>query len=140
VLRDRGDGICNKSAIYHLQTELRASRSKLKLKAAVTAQQENLLAERQASIEKSLRENSAVREQVAALKAENETLKSKVRRRDQKRQAPESDCRSKQCIARSISPCNRLSKEEKLKMLEMLLCSPVLRLLIASLVKAGSGH
>ncbi|GAQ88756.1 ER-Golgi vesicle-tethering protein/Myosin class II heavy chain [Klebsormidium nitens] len=64
--------------IEKLQTELRASRSKLKLKAAVTAQQENLLAERQATIEKSLRENSAVREQVAELKAENETLRSKA--------------------------------------------------------------
>lgn len=106
----------------------------------MTAQQENLLAERQASIEESLRENSAVREQVAALKAENETLKSKVRRPDQKRQALGFNCCSKQCIARSFSPCNRLSKEEKLKMSERPLCSPVLRLLIASLVMAGSGH
>jgi len=61
-----------------LQVELRASKQKVKLKGQVTNQQDNLLNERLAAIEKAQAENATLRNELAILKADMEGKKKKV--------------------------------------------------------------
>lgn len=58
--------------------ELRASKQKVKLKGQVASQQDNLLSERQAAIEKAQGENHTLRNELANLKADQESSKKKV--------------------------------------------------------------
>jgi len=57
---------------------LRASKQKVKLKGQVTTQQDNLLNERQATIEKAETENAALRHELTTIKADVEDKKKKV--------------------------------------------------------------
>lgn len=61
-----------------MQAELRASKQKVKLKGQVTCQQDNLLNERQSTIEKAQAENATLRNELTALKAYMEDKKTKV--------------------------------------------------------------
>jgi hypothetical protein len=58
--------------------ELRASKQKVKTKGQVVSQQDNLLSERQAAIEKGEAENLNLRQELANLKVEQEENKKKV--------------------------------------------------------------
>lgn len=58
--------------------ELRASKQKVKLKGQVASQQDNLLSERQAAIEKAQGENHTLRSELTNLKADQESNKKKV--------------------------------------------------------------
>lgn len=58
--------------------ELRSMKSKVKLKGQVTSQQDTMIQEKQAAIEKGLSEISNLQEEVNRLKLENESLKKKV--------------------------------------------------------------
>jgi hypothetical protein len=61
-----------------MQVELRASKQKVKLKGQVTCQQDNLLNERQSTIEKAQAENATLRNELTTLKADMEEKKTKV--------------------------------------------------------------
>ncbi|KAL2635150.1 hypothetical protein R1flu_006629 [Riccia fluitans] len=63
--------------IEKLQLELRSMKSKVKLKGQVTSQQDTLIQEKQAAIEKGLNEINSLQQDVTRLKQENETLKKK---------------------------------------------------------------
>ncbi|KAG6552985.1 hypothetical protein Mapa_005322 [Marchantia paleacea] len=63
--------------IDKLQMELRSMKSKVKLKGQVTSQQDTLIQEKQAAIEKGLSDNSTLQQEVNRLKLENESLKKK---------------------------------------------------------------
>jgi hypothetical protein len=58
--------------------ELRASKQKVKTKGQVVSQQDNLLSERQAAIEKGEAENLNLCQELANLKVEQEENKKKV--------------------------------------------------------------
>jgi len=58
--------------------ELRASKQKVKTKGQVVSQQDNLLSEHQAAIEKGEAENLNLRQELANLKVEQEENKKKV--------------------------------------------------------------
>ena len=58
--------------------ELRSSKQKVKLKGQVTCQQDNLLSERQAAIEKAQSDNISLRNELARLKMEQQENKKKV--------------------------------------------------------------
>ncbi len=60
------------------KVELRASKQKVKTKGQVVSQQDNLLSERQAAIEKGEAENLNLRQELANLKVEQEENKKKV--------------------------------------------------------------
>lgn len=60
------------------KVELRSSKQKVKLKGQVTSQQDNLLSERQAAIEKAQSDNISLRNELARLKTEQEENKKKV--------------------------------------------------------------
>ncbi|CAK9872377.1 unnamed protein product [Sphagnum jensenii] len=64
--------------IEKLQVELRASKQKVKTKGQVVSQQDNLLSERQAAIEKGEAENLNLRQELANLKVEQEENKKKA--------------------------------------------------------------
>lgn len=61
-----------------IQVELRASKQKVKLKGQVTSQQDNLLNERQAAIEKAEAENATLRNELKTIKVDMEDKKKKV--------------------------------------------------------------
>ncbi|KAL3692593.1 hypothetical protein R1sor_006244 [Riccia sorocarpa] len=63
--------------IEKLQMDLRSTKSKAKLKGQVTSQQENLIQEKQAAIEKGVSEINTLQQDVTRLRQENETLKKK---------------------------------------------------------------
>ncbi|KAG0623771.1 hypothetical protein M758_3G200700 [Ceratodon purpureus] len=64
--------------IEKLQVELRASKQKVKLKGQVTCQQDNLLNERQSTIEKVQADNATLRNELTTLKADMEEKKKKT--------------------------------------------------------------
>lgn len=72
-----------------IQTELRASKQKVKLKGQVASQQENLLNERQAAIEKADAENATLRIELTTIKADVEEKKKKVNAEQSKKSAQE---------------------------------------------------
>lgn len=57
---------------------MRASKQKVKLKGQVTSQQDNLLSERQAALEKAQAENTTLRNELTVLKADMEGKQKKV--------------------------------------------------------------
>ena len=57
---------------------MRGSKQKVKLKGQVTSQQDNLLNERQAAIEKAQAENTALRNELATIKSDVNDKKKKV--------------------------------------------------------------
>lgn len=58
---------------------MRASKQKVKLKGQVTSQQDNLLSERQAALEKAQAENTTLRNELTILKADMEGKQKKVK-------------------------------------------------------------
>eukprot|EP00898_Chlorokybus_atmophyticus_P008306 jgi/Chlat1/8477/Chrsp80S07883 len=64
--------------IERLQADLRANKSKLKLKTAVIAQQEHLLNERQAVIDKAALDASRLKQELDLRLADNDSLRAKV--------------------------------------------------------------
>lgn len=74
--------------IERLQAELRSAKAKAKLKAAVIAQQETLLSERQSALEKTAREQSELIREADAARAEVRALTARVD--DQRKKLEES--------------------------------------------------
>ncbi|KAJ7555210.1 hypothetical protein O6H91_05G026800 [Diphasiastrum complanatum] len=64
--------------IEKLQAELRSYKSKFKAKTQVAAQQDSLLLERQSTIDKGILDSNVMRQEIAVLKTQNESLKNKV--------------------------------------------------------------
>ncbi|EFJ17985.1 hypothetical protein SELMODRAFT_420386 [Selaginella moellendorffii] len=82
--------------IEKLQAEIKSSKAKLKLKTQVTAQQETLLQERQATIEKNVAEIAALKQEIAALKIEIEASKRKEADLQKKMEESEESLKSNQ--------------------------------------------
>lgn len=74
--------------IERLQAELRSAKAKAKLKAAVIAQQETLLSERQSALEKSAREQTELTREANAARSEVRALTARVE--DQRKKLEES--------------------------------------------------
>ena len=61
-----------------MQAELRTCKAKVKLKGQMASQQDNLLVERQTSIDRTMQENNNLKQEIAVMKDDNESMRKKV--------------------------------------------------------------
>lgn len=65
--------------VIPMQAELRTCKAKVKLKGQMASQQDNLLLERQTAMDRTLQENTTLKQEITSVKDDNDSLKKKVR-------------------------------------------------------------
>jgi hypothetical protein len=61
-----------------MQAELRTCKTKVKLRGQMASQQDNLLIERQTSIDRTMQENNNLKQEITVLRDDNDSMRKKV--------------------------------------------------------------